>query len=82
VDVGALAAFTLLHASVVGYFVVLRKGSARLAHRVVPMLGAAITIWVLLAASTPAKIVGGVWLAAGLTVAFAQRSDGRLGAGV
>src|SRR5213076_3176479 len=29
VDVGALAAFTLLHASVVGYFLVMRKGAAR-----------------------------------------------------
>ena len=44
VDVGALAAFTMLHASVVGYFVIRRKGEARLAHRVIPVLGAAVTI--------------------------------------
>jgi amino acid transporter len=75
VDVGALAAFTLLHASVVGYFVVLRKGTARLAHLVVPVLGAAVTIWVLVAASAPAKVVGLAWLAAGLIVLFARRSD-------
>jgi len=75
VDVGALAAFTLLHASVIGYFVVLRKGTARLAHRVIPILGAAVTIWVMVAASTPAKLVGAVWLAAGLLVAFARRRD-------
>ena len=76
VDVGALAAFTLLHASVVGYFVVLRKGTARLAHRVVPIVGAAVTIWVLVAASTPAKIVGAAWLAAGLVVIVARRGNG------
>ena len=68
VDVGALAAFTLLHASVVGYFVVRRKGVARAAHRIVPVLGAAITIWVLTAASAPAKIVGLTWLTAGVVV--------------
>ena len=72
VDVGALAAFTLLHVSVVGYFVVRRKGAARLAHRVVPVLGAAVTIWVLAAASTPAKIVGLAWLAAGFIVLVAR----------
>jgi amino acid transporter len=82
VDVGALAAFTLLHASVVGYFVVLRRRPARLMHAIVPLLGAAVTIGVMAAASAPAKIVGGVWLAAGFIVAFVQRSDARLGAGV
>jgi amino acid transporter len=82
VDVGALAAFTLLHASVIGYFVVLRKRSARLAHAIVPMLGAVITIWVLLAASAPAKLVGGIWLAAGFIVAFAERRDARLDTGI
>jgi amino acid transporter len=68
VDVGALAAFTLLHASVVGYFVIRRKGLARVAHRVVPALGAAVTISVLVAASPLAKTIGLVWLAAGILV--------------
>jgi len=68
VDVGALAAFTLLHVSVVGYFVIQRKGQARMAHRVVPVLGAAVTLSVLVAASTPAKVVGLMWLAAGTIV--------------
>ena len=68
VDVGALAAFTLLHASVVGYFVVRRKGAARVAHRVVPVLGAAVTISVVVAASTPAQFAGLIWLAAGVIV--------------
>ncbi len=68
VDVGALAAFTLLHASVVGYFAVRRKGAARVAHRVVPVLGAAVTISVVVAASTPAKFAGLIWLAVGVIV--------------
>ena len=73
VDVGALAAFTLLHVASVGYFVVRRKGAARLAHRVVPVLGAAVTLSVLAAASTPAKVVGLVWLAAGCIVIVASQ---------
>jgi amino acid transporter len=68
VDVGALAAFTLLHGSVVGYFVLRRKGVARMAHRVVPVLGAVVTISVLAAASAMAKMVGLAWLAAGVLV--------------
>jgi amino acid transporter len=68
VDVGALAAFTLLHASVVGYFVVRQKGVTRLAHRVVPVLGALVTVSVLVAASPLAKTVGLVWLGAGVLV--------------
>jgi hypothetical protein len=46
--------------------VVRRKGVARTAHRVVPLAGAAVTIAVLIAASPVAKIVGAVWLVAGI----------------
>ena len=77
VDVGALAAFTLLHASVVGYFVVRRKGAARLAHRIVPIAGAVVTIAVLLAASVLAKIVALLWLAVGVLVLAWRGVDGR-----
>ena len=73
VDVGALAAFTLLHASVVGYFVVRRKGKRRTAHVVVPVLGGLVTAWVLVAASTPARLVGLAWVALGLVVLAAGR---------
>jgi amino acid transporter len=73
VDVGALAAFTLLHASVVGYFVVSRKGPVRVAHRIVPVLGAVVTVWVILEASPLAQTIGAVWAAAGLVVFLTQR---------
>lgn len=70
VDVGALAAFTLLHASVVGYFVV-RQGSRNWwAHLVVPVLGAAVMVAVLALSSTTALIVGLVWLAVGIVVSL------------
>ena len=76
VDVGALAAFTLLHGAVVGYFVVGRKSVARLAHRVVPVLGAAVTISVLVAASAVAKMVGLAWFAAGVVVVVSRGRPG------
>ncbi|MFD3697299.1 APC family permease [Streptomyces sp. NPDC058646] len=81
VDVGALVAFTLLHASVVGWFVVQRREGAPTwwKHLVVPVLGAAVTLAVIVGASWEAQLVGAVWLAAGLGVLFAQR--GRRGPG-
>ncbi|MEU9373882.1 APC family permease [Streptomyces sp. NPDC048255] len=82
VDVGALVAFTLLHASVVGWFVVKRREGAPVwwKHLVVPVLGAAVTVAVIVEASWEAQLVGAVWLAAGLGVLFAQRGR-RGGAG-
>ncbi|MFE6841380.1 APC family permease [Streptomyces sp. NPDC057686] len=75
VDVGALVAFTLLHASVVGWFVVRRGAGAPnwWKHLVVPVLGAAVTVTVIAEASRTAQVVGAVWLAVGLGVLFAQR---------
>lgn len=80
VDVGALAAFTLLHASVVGYFVRQRRGVVRVAHYVVPVLGAAVTLWVIAEASPLAQIVGGVWTVAALVILAMGR--GRRASGV
>jgi amino acid transporter len=73
VNMGALAAFTLLHASVVGYFVV-RKGSrAWIPHILVPVAGAAVSIWIMVSATALAKIVAAIWLAAGLAVYATRR---------
>ncbi|WP_107093475.1 APC family permease [Streptomyces sp. XY332] len=75
VDVGALVAFTLLHASVVGWFVVLRGAGPPnwWRHLVVPVLGAAVTVAVIVEAAWTAQVVGAVWLAVGLGVLFVQR---------
>ncbi|MCX4643434.1 MULTISPECIES: APC family permease [unclassified Streptomyces] len=80
VDIGALTAFVLLHASVVGWFVVRRGGGtfSWWRHLLVPVLGAAITVAVIVEASGTAQVVGAIWLAAGLVVLVAQR--GRRGA--
>ncbi|MBO1334625.1 APC family permease [Streptomyces sp. VRA16 Mangrove soil] len=75
VDIGALTAFTLLHASVVGYFVVRRRGEqiSWWRHLVIPVVGAAITVAVIVEASGTAQVVGAIWLAVGLVVLVVQR---------
>ncbi|MEU0849378.1 APC family permease [Streptomyces flaveolus] len=83
VDVGALTAFTLLHASVVGWFAVRRRGGpvSWWRHVLVPVLGAAITIAVIVEASGTAQVVGAIWLALGLVVLAVQgRRRSRVGA--
>ncbi|MFH9421434.1 APC family permease [Streptomyces sp. NPDC017529] len=74
VNVGALTAFGLLHASVIGWFWV-RKRAARpnlLRHVLVPVLGLAVVVAVVVEASGTAQVVGAVWLVVGLVVLAVQ----------
>lgn len=75
VDIGALTAFTLLHASVVGWFAVRRRGGSVSwwRHVLVPVAGAAITVAVIVEASGAAQVVGTVWFVIGLAVLLGQR---------
>jgi amino acid transporter len=75
VDIGALAAFTLLHASVVGYFAVSRRARSTPLHVIVPLVGSVVTIWVLVEATRVAQLVGLAWLAAGLAIYAAGRGN-------
>ncbi|MFF4285156.1 APC family permease [Streptomyces sp. NPDC001633] len=81
VNVGALTAFGLLHASVIGWFRFRARERAGLPgvlrHVVVPVLGLAVVVAVLVAASPTAQAVGGCWLAVGLVwlaVQYGRRS--------
>ncbi|MFF8830317.1 APC family permease [Streptomyces sp. NPDC015131] len=82
VNIGALTAFVLLHASVVGWFAVRRGGTGArpqwLRHVAVPVVGAAILVAVMAEAATSALVVGSLWLAVGLVVLAVQwgRRDG------
>ncbi|GFE14616.1 amino acid permease [Streptomyces glebosus] len=95
VNVGALTAFGLLHASVLGWFWIRGRRGDRgrgrsrapgdgapsvLWHAVVPLLGLAVVIAVVVEASATAQLVGGVWLVAGLVV-LAVQYGGRARAG-
>ncbi|MFE6130607.1 APC family permease [Streptomyces sp. NPDC056437] len=74
VDIGALTAFVLLHASVVGWFVV-RRAEGRpdwLRHLLVPVVGTAVLLLVIAEAAGSAQLVGAVWLGVGLVVLAVQ----------
>lgn len=74
VDIGALTAFTLLDAGVIGWFVERRMNGEpdRLRHLVVPLVGALVTIAVIVEAAGSAQVVGVVWLGVGLIVLSVQ----------
>ncbi|MFJ2767689.1 APC family permease [Streptomyces sp. NPDC087300] len=80
VDIGALTAFLLLHASVVGWFAIRQRDAAFSwwRHILLPVLGAAIVVAVIWEASGSAQVVGAVWLAVGLVVLFVQRRGRRV----
>ncbi|WP_030236538.1 APC family permease [Streptomyces sp. NRRL S-350] len=77
VNVGALTAFALLHASVIGWYAVRHGSRDRLRHVVVPVLGIVVIGAVVYEASTTAQLVGLVWLAVGLVVLGVQGAAGR-----
>ncbi|MCG6499373.1 APC family permease [Kitasatospora sp. A2-31] len=72
VNIGALTAFALLHASVVGWYAVKHHSRNRLGHLVLPVLGIAVIGAVVYEASHTAQIAGLVWLAAGVVVLLVQ----------
>ncbi|MFE6050203.1 APC family permease [Kitasatospora sp. NPDC056446] len=79
VNVGALTAFALLHASVIGWYTVRHGSRDRLRHVVLPALGIVVIAAVVYEASTTAQLVGLVWLAVGLVVLGVQGSPGTVG---
>ncbi|MEK2493493.1 APC family permease [Kitasatospora purpeofusca] len=72
VDIGALTAFTLLHASVVGWYVVRHGSRDWIRHLAVPVLGVLVIGAVVAEAAGSAQVVGLVWLAVGLLVVAAR----------
>ncbi|GHB11635.1 hypothetical protein GCM10010346_38610 [Streptomyces chryseus] len=83
VDIGALTAFVLLHASVVSWFAVRRMEGLPVwwRHVLLPVLGAAVAVAVIVEASGTAQVVGAAWLGVGLVVVAVQRGR-RTGHGV
>ncbi|MET7646633.1 APC family permease [Streptomyces sp. NPDC005426] len=75
VDIGALTAFVLLHASVVGWFVVRRREGppSWWRHVLIPVVGAGVLIAVIVEATSSAQVVGACWLAVGLVILLLQR---------
>ncbi|MFJ8222265.1 APC family permease [Streptomyces griseus] len=82
VDIGALTAFILLHASVVGWFAVRRMEGPPVwwRHVLVPVVGAGVLVAVIVEATASAQVVGLCWLGVGLVV-LAVQGTGRRGGG-
>ncbi|MFJ4919686.1 APC family permease [Streptomyces sp. NPDC088725] len=78
VNIGALSAFVLLHASVVGWFAVKRGAGPPnwFTHVVLPVVGAGILIAVIVEAAGSAQVVGAIWLVLGLGVLAVQWGRG------
>ncbi|MEU5717850.1 APC family permease [Streptomyces sp. NPDC020403] len=74
VNVGALTAFVLLHASVVGWFAVRRMEGppSWWRHVVMPVVGAGVLVAVIWEATATAQLVGLCWLGVGLVVLAVQ----------
>ena len=68
VNFGALTAFLLLHVSVVVHYVVRQKSRDWWRHLVVPVIGFAILLYVIINAKVAAQRLGFVWLAVGLAL--------------
>ncbi|MFE9425355.1 APC family permease [Kitasatospora sp. NPDC006697] len=72
VDIGALTAFVLLHASVIGWYAVRNRSRDRLRHVLLPVVGIAVLVAVIWRASHAAQLAGALWLLVGLAVLWLQ----------
>ncbi len=70
---GALVGFLLLHLSVLVHFGWRQKSGRWMLHVVVPLVGAAITAYVLWSMARNAQLVGVAWLAIGIAATFTAR---------
>lgn len=70
VDAGALVGFVLVHVSVIGWFVIRRRGGEVRwgLHLVIPVLGALVLIAVLVSSSPLALIIGAIWALIGAII--------------
>jgi len=68
VTFGSLAAYCLLHVAVMRYFAGQGMRRRWFAHLISPLLGLAILLYTLWKTPAPARIVGTIWLAAGVLI--------------
>jgi amino acid transporter len=68
INMGAMIAFVMLHLSVIAHYVFRRRSTNLWAHLVVPTIGMAILIYVIVNANIMAQRVGLIWLCLGVAV--------------
>lgn len=77
INMGALIAFVILHLCVVVYYVIRKRSKNIWSHLVLPVVGAAILIYVIINAHALAQEVGGIWIGIGVLVLVAMYLTGR-----
>jgi amino acid transporter len=77
VNFGALTAFLLLHVSVVVHFIVRKKSRNWGLHLVVPVVGFAILVAVIVNAQVAAQTLGFLWLGIGVVLLVVLMATGR-----
>ncbi|MEH0109780.1 APC family permease [Tersicoccus sp. MR15.9] len=78
VNFGALTAFSLLNIAVVWWFVIRQKSRRWFVHLVLPLIGLAILVAVIINANIAAQVLGVVWLVIGVVLAFVLLRTGRM----
>jgi amino acid transporter len=73
VNFGALSAFLLLHASVLGYFAIKGRSRSWFVHWLVPICGILVVVMVLAGMSASALTVGVAWLVVGVGYGLALK---------
>lgn len=83
VNFGALTAFLLLHVTVIGYFFIKKRDGRWVAHLLVPLCGLVVIGYTWWSLDAPAKILGLVWMSAGivyyLVLRFGLKRDVKIG---
>jgi amino acid transporter len=77
INMGALVAFIVLHISVIVHYVVRGRSTNLWAHLIVPLIGIAILVFVVINANILAQTVGLIWLGVGLLVLLGLYAAGR-----
>jgi amino acid transporter len=77
INFGALSAFLLLHVSVVWHYLVRRHSRNVVAHLLVPLIGFAILLTVVINANVAAQRLGLVWLGVGVVILGGLYAAGR-----
>jgi len=77
VNFGALTAFLLLHVSVVVHYLVRQKSRNWWLHLVVPVIGFAILLYVMINAQLAAQTIGLIWLGVGIVLVVVLLATGR-----
>ncbi|NUR91318.1 MAG: APC family permease [Nonomuraea sp.] len=77
VNFGAMTAFLLLHVSVVIHYVVRQGSKDFLNHLILPVIGFAVLVMVVINADVAAQRLGFIWLGLGIILAFVLWITGR-----